>query len=77
MVRTHGFTLLEVLIAVSVLGLGLTMVLSAQAGLFSSAAHAENLGPAVGLARCKMSEIELELRHAHRQSCIRARIGHI
>lgn len=56
-----GFTLLEVLVAVAILGLGLTMILSSQVGLFSSAARAQHLTIATNLLRCRMSEAELEL----------------
>lgn len=56
-----GFTLLEVLVAVAILGLGLTMILSSQVGLFSSASRAQHLTIASNLLRCKMSEVELEL----------------
>jgi general secretion pathway protein I len=55
----RGFTLLEVLVAVAILGLGLTVILSSQAGLFSSATRGERLTMATNLLRCKMSEIEL------------------
>lgn len=57
----RGFTLLEVLVAISILGLGLTVILSSQTGMFASAAHSEKLTHAVFLARCKMTETELEL----------------
>jgi general secretion pathway protein I len=57
----RGFTLLEVMVAVAILGLALTAILSAQAGAFSAAAHARNLSLATGLARCKMSELEEHL----------------
>ena len=57
----RGFTLLEVLVAVAILGLGLTVLLTAQTGLFSSAKRAAVLSEAVGLARCKMSEVEEHL----------------
>lgn len=56
-----GFTLLEVLAAVAILGLGLTAVLVAQAGLFGSVQRSERLTVAVPLARCKMNELELKL----------------
>jgi general secretion pathway protein I len=56
-----GFTLLEVLVAIAILGLGLTVILSSQAGLFSSASRGEHLTVASNLLRCKMSEIELTL----------------
>jgi general secretion pathway protein I len=57
----RGFTLLEVLVAVAILGLGLATILSAQAGAFASAAHARHLSVATGLLRCKMTEIEEHL----------------
>lgn len=56
-----AFTLLEVMVAVAILGLGLTTILTAQTGLFSSTKRAGQLSRAVGLARCKMSEIEAQL----------------
>jgi general secretion pathway protein I len=59
--RARGFTLLEVLVAVAILGLGLATILSAQAGAFSSAAHARRVSVATGLLRCKMTEIEEHL----------------
>ncbi len=59
--RLRAFTLLEVLVAVSILGLGLTVILSSQAGLFSSATRGAHLTAASNLLRCKMSEVELEL----------------
>jgi general secretion pathway protein I len=57
----RGMTLLEVLVAVAVLAIGLTVVLTAQTGLFSSGQHAHNLSLATGLARCRMSEVEVQL----------------
>lgn len=59
--REAGFTLLEVMVAVAILGLGLTIILSSQAGLFSSAQRGEHLTAASNLLRCKMSELELDL----------------
>ncbi len=56
-----GFTLLEVLMAVAILGLGLTVLLGAQVGMFTNAKRAERLSLAVNVARCRMSELELEL----------------
>ena len=58
---TAAFSLLEVMVAVAILGLGLTVILTAQTGLFSSAKRAAQLSQAVGLARCKMAEVELQL----------------
>ncbi len=57
----RGFTLLEVLVAISILGMGLTVILSSQVGLFSSAQRSQNLTAAASLARCKMAEVELDL----------------
>ncbi len=54
----RGFTLLEVMVAIAILGLSLTMILAAQAGSFAAASHARKLSLATGLARCKMSELE-------------------
>ena len=58
MKQRKGFTLLEVMIAVAILGLGLTAILAAQAGSFSMSANARNMSIVTGLARCKMGEIE-------------------
>src|SRR3954467_4429836 len=57
----HGFTLLEVLVAIAILGLGLTVILGSQVGLFSSASRGERIGVATNLLRCKMSELEVKL----------------
>jgi len=54
----RGFTLLEVMVAVAILGLALTAILAAQAGALSSASHARHLSVATGLVRCKMTELE-------------------
>lgn len=56
-----GFSLLEVMVAIAILGLSLTVILSAQGGLAASNRSAANMGTATELARCKMSEIEENL----------------
>lgn len=56
----RGFTLLEVLVAIAILGLGLTVILSSQVGLFSGASRGQHLSMATNLLRCKMSEVEVE-----------------
>jgi general secretion pathway protein I len=53
-----GFSLLEIMVAMAILGLALTVILSAQGGLAASNRSAANLGTAGTLARCKMTEIE-------------------
>jgi general secretion pathway protein I len=60
--RARGFTLIEVLVAIAILGLGLTAILAAQAGTFASVDHARNISQANGLLRCKMSEVEADLQ---------------
>src|ERR1700753_299171 len=57
----RAFTLLEVLVAIAILGLGLTVILGSQVGLFTNAARGEHLTIATNLVRCKMSEIEVKL----------------
>jgi general secretion pathway protein I len=58
---TSGFSLLEVMVAIAILGLTLTVILSAQGGLAASNRSAANMGQAVQLGRCKMTEIEEQL----------------
>jgi general secretion pathway protein I len=57
----RGFTLIEVMVAVAILGLSLTVILSAQAGLYSGSSYAQHTSIAIGLARCRMSELEEQL----------------
>jgi general secretion pathway protein I len=59
--HNEGFTLLEVLVAIAILGLGLTAILSAQTGLFASSSYAERISMASGMVRCRLSELELKL----------------
>lgn len=59
--RSRGFSLLEVMVAIAILGLTLTVILSAQGGLAASNRSAANMGQAVQLGRCKMTEIEEDL----------------
>jgi general secretion pathway protein I len=56
-----GFTLLEVMVAVAILGLSLTVILSAQVSLFSSGSYGQHVGIATGLVRCRMAEVEEDL----------------
>lgn len=53
-----GFTLLEVMVALAILGAVLVTVLSAQGGLAASNASARNLAVATTMGRCKMTELE-------------------
>jgi general secretion pathway protein I len=57
----RGFTLLEVLVAIAILGLSLTVILSSQVGLFAGVKHGRNLSFATNLARCRMAEVEVDL----------------
>ncbi len=56
--RTQGFTLLEVMVAVAILGLGLTAIFSSQGGAIKAAHRARKMKVATLLARCKMAELE-------------------
>jgi general secretion pathway protein I len=58
---SRAFTLLEVMVAVAILGLALTVILSAQTGLYTGSAYAQHVSVATGLARCKMTEVEKKL----------------
>ena len=60
----RGFTLLEVMVAVAILGLSLTVILSAQAGLYSGGTYGQHTSIAIGLARCRMTELEERARQA-------------
>lgn len=56
----NGFTLLEVLVAVAILGAGLTVLLGAVNRNLIMASQSKNLSIAGLLAQRKMAEIELE-----------------
>lgn len=62
MKRAPGFTLLEVMIAVGLLGAALTMVVVAQSTNAAKTTMARDLTVATMLARSKMGEIEIEIR---------------
>jgi general secretion pathway protein I len=57
----RGFTLLEVMIAVAILGLSLTAIFSSEVGAANVAARARRQNVATTLARCKMGEIEQDI----------------
>jgi general secretion pathway protein I len=54
----RGFSLLEVMMAVSLFGAVVTTILSAQAGLVAGNKTAANMSQAVEVGRCRMSELE-------------------
>lgn len=54
----RGFTLLEVMIAVAILGISLAAIFSSEVGAANVAARARRQNVAATLARCKMGEIE-------------------
>lgn len=56
--NARGFTLLEVMIAVAILGLSLTAIFSSEVGAANVAQRARRQNIAATLARCKMGEIE-------------------
>ncbi len=56
--KRSGFTLLEVMIAVAILGLTLTAIFSSEVGASNVAQRAKRQNVATTLARCKMAEVE-------------------
>lgn len=60
--NVRAFTLLEVMVAIAILGLGLTVILSSQAGLLSAMRRVQSETYAASLMRCRMTELELLLR---------------
>jgi general secretion pathway protein I len=54
----RGFSLLEVLFAVTLFGAVVTFILSAQAGLIAGNKGAANMSQAMELGRCRMTEVE-------------------
>jgi len=56
-----AFTLLEVMVAVGILGVALTALFSSEAGAIKMAHSARKMGLGVELARCKMGEIEEQI----------------
>jgi general secretion pathway protein I len=56
-----GFTLLEVMVAVAILGITLVSIFSSEAGAIRMAGRSRLLTTASLLARCKMGEIEEEV----------------
>jgi general secretion pathway protein I len=59
--KNRAFSLLEVMVAVAILGLALSVLLSAQGGLAASNRRAANMGNAVNYGRCKITETEEKL----------------
>ena len=57
----RGFTLLEVVVALAILGLALLAIFDLNAGAVASHAYAKRLTIATMLARSKMTDIEQEL----------------
>jgi len=57
----RGFSLLEVMVAIAILGLALSAILASQADSAAWNKQAANYGVAVHLGRCKMTEIEEDL----------------
>ena len=60
-VPSGGFTLLEVMVAIAILGLSLTAIFSSQVGSARTAHRAQQMNTAALLARCKMGEVEEQI----------------
>lgn len=56
--QKKGFTLVEVVVAVAILGAALVSIFAAQGGAIQAGARARRITTASLLARCKMGEIE-------------------
>lgn len=61
--RTRGFTLLEVIVALSILAISLTVLMQSQATSLQHAARSRDISIATLLARGKMVDIEQKLFH--------------
>jgi general secretion pathway protein I len=57
----RGFSLLEVMIAVGILSLAISLVMASQTGLVASNSNAIRMATATALGRCRMTEIEERL----------------
>lgn len=55
---SHGFTLMEVMVAVGILALGLTAIFSSQGQAIRVGTRAQHMNVAALMARCKMGELE-------------------
>jgi general secretion pathway protein I len=60
-VNRRGFTLLEVVVALAILGLALLAIFDLNAGAVNSHAYAKRLTVATMLARSKMTDLEQDL----------------
>jgi general secretion pathway protein I len=60
-VKRHGFTLLEVVVAMAILGVALLAIFDLNAGAVASHAYVKRLTIATQLARSKMTDLEQEL----------------
>lgn len=56
-----AFTLLEVMVAVAILGISLTAIFSSEGGAIRAGARARQITTATLLARCKMAEVEEQM----------------
>lgn len=56
-----AFTLLEVMVAVAILGISLTAIFSSEGGAIRAGARARQMTTATLLARCKMAEVEEQM----------------
>lgn len=59
--RSAGFTLMEVLVALAILAMGLTVLIGTQANSALQSERANNMAVASMLARSKMLDVEAEL----------------
>lgn len=66
--KSRGFSLLEVVVALTILGIGLSVIFAGMSGSIRSLDRAETAGRRVELARLKLAELDLMKRIPLRDS---------
>ena len=57
-----GFTIMEIMVAIMILAVAVTSIFCAQFSAIATTEYSKNITMAIQLARCRMSEIELEVQ---------------
>ena len=60
--REAGFTIMEVMVSIMILAVSVVSIFGAQFAAIATTKFAKHSTQAIQLARCKMSEIELEIQ---------------
>jgi hypothetical protein len=59
---SFGFTIMEIMVAIMILAVSVTSIFCAQFAAIATTEYSKNITMAIQLARCRMSEIELEVQ---------------